>query len=57
MKLRVLNGSGVNGQGGQAALQLQQFGFNIAGSGDARSFDVVTPIIKYGRGQELSSPR
>src|SRR5205085_8217483 len=49
--VRVLNGSGVGGQGGQTAARLQAFGFNTAGTGDADAFNYTTPVIKYGRGQ------
>jgi LCP family protein required for cell wall assembly len=55
VKVRVLNGSGVGGQGGQTALKLQHFDFNIAGTGDAKAFNYVTPVINYGRGQQLKA--
>ncbi|HZN14713.1 MAG TPA: LCP family protein [Acidimicrobiales bacterium] len=55
VRVRVLNGSGVGGQGGQTALTLQRLGFNAAGSGDADTFSYVTPVIKYGKGQQLKA--
>jgi polyisoprenyl-teichoic acid--peptidoglycan teichoic acid transferase len=55
VKLRVLNGSGVGGQGGQTALKLQHFDFNIANTGDADNFAYVAPVIRYGRGQQLKA--
>src|SRR4029079_3160002 len=55
VKLRVLNGTGVNGQGSQTAVKLSRFSFNIAGTGDADKFSYVTPVIRYGRGQQLKA--
>jgi LCP family protein required for cell wall assembly len=55
VRVRVLNGSGVSGQSSQTALRLTTYGFNNAGTGDADSFNYVTPVIKYGRGQELKA--
>jgi LCP family protein required for cell wall assembly len=55
VRVRVLNGSGVGGQGGNTALKLQHFGFNNAGTGDADGFHYVTPEIRYGRGQQLKA--
>jgi LCP family protein required for cell wall assembly len=53
--VRVLNGTGVGGQGGQTALKLQNFGFNTAGTGDADRFSYTTPVIRYGKGQQLKA--
>lgn len=50
--VRVLNGTGAAGQGGQTLSKLQSFGFNTAGSGDANNFNYTTPVIRYGKGQE-----
>ncbi len=55
VKVRVLNGSGVGGQGGQTAAKLQQFDFNISGTGDAKAFNYTTPVVSYGRGQLLKA--
>lgn len=50
--VRVLNGSGIDGQAGQAAKALQGAGFNVAGTGDADGFRYAEPVIRYGRGQQ-----
>ena len=55
VRVRVLNGSGVGGQGGQTALKFQRFGFNIVSTGDAKSFTYGTPVVSYGRGQQLKA--
>ncbi len=52
VRVRVLNGSGADGQAGDAAKELQSAGFNVAGSGDADGFRYTEPVIRYGRGQE-----
>ena len=55
VQVRVLNGSGIGGQGGQTARELQRFGFHTAGTGDADSFTYGKPVIRYGRGQVLKA--
>jgi LCP family protein required for cell wall assembly len=55
VRVRVLNGSGVGGQASTVALSLQKAGFNIADKGDADTFDYTTPVVRYGRGQELKA--
>ena len=52
VRVRVLNGSGVDGQAGQAAQELQAAGFNLAGTGDGDGFTYSEPVVRYGRGQE-----
>jgi LCP family protein required for cell wall assembly len=52
VRLRVLNGSGAEGQAGQAAQALQGIGFNLAGTGDAEGVGYTDSVIRYGRGQE-----
>ncbi len=52
VRVRVLNGSGTDGQAGQAAKELADVGFNLAGTGDADGFRYEEPVIHYGRGQE-----
>lgn len=52
VRLRVLNGSGVEGQAGKAAQGLQAAGFNLAGTGDAENDGYTDSVIRYGRGQE-----
>ena len=52
IRVRVLNGSGAQGQAGQAAQALQTSGFILAGTGDADSAGYTDSTIRYGRGQE-----
>ena len=52
VRVRVLNGSGVDGQASEAAKELADAGFNLAGTGDADGFRYTEPVIRYGRGQE-----
>lgn len=51
VRVRVLNGSGVDGQAGQVAEALQKARFNVAGTGDADTFGYRQSTIRYGRGQ------
>ena len=55
VRVRVLNGSGIGGQGGKAALALQQAGFLTAGIGDADRFTYTKPVVRYGRGQKVKA--
>ena len=55
VRVRVLNGSGISGQGGNTAARLQSYGFNTGGTGDADAFTYVKPVIRYGRGQQLKA--
>ncbi|MDP8992718.1 MAG: LytR C-terminal domain-containing protein, partial [Actinomycetota bacterium] len=50
--VRVLNGSGTDGQAGKVAQELQRHGFNLAGTGDADGFTYGEAVVRYGRGQE-----
>ena len=52
VRLRVLNGSGADGQAGQVAQELQAAGFNLGGTGDADGFRYTESVVRYGRGQE-----
>ncbi len=52
VRVRVLNGSGVDGQAGQAAQELQAAGFNLAGTGDGDGFTYGETLVRYGRGQQ-----
>jgi LCP family protein required for cell wall assembly len=52
VRVRVLNGSGAEGQAGQAAQALQTSGFILAGTGDAENDGYSESVIRYGRGQE-----
>lgn len=51
VRVRVLNGSGADGQAGDVAQELQAAHFNVAGTGDADSFRYPRTLIRYGRGQ------
>ncbi len=51
VRVRVLNGSGVDGQAGDVAEALQKARFNVAGTGDADTFRYRQSMIRYGRGQ------
>ncbi len=51
VRVRVLNGSGVDGQAGEVAQALQAARFNVAGTGDATSFRHSDSVIRYGPGQ------
>ena len=53
--IRVLNGTGQPGEATSVARQLTAGGFAVTGTGDADSFRYITPIIKYGSGQELKA--
>ncbi|HYE79633.1 MAG TPA: LytR C-terminal domain-containing protein, partial [bacterium] len=55
VRVRVLNGSGSDGQASDAAAELQTGNFNVAGTGDADSFRYVDPVIRYGRGQQAKA--
>ncbi|MBA3653655.1 MAG: LCP family protein [Actinobacteria bacterium] len=55
VRVRVLNGSGLGGQGGTTAKEMQRQGFNIAGTGDAEAFTYTKPVVRYGRGQILKA--
>ena len=52
VRIRVLNGSGVSGEATSVAKQLQEAGFGVAGTGDADSFRYITPVIRFGTGQQ-----
>ena len=52
VRVRVLNGSGADGQAGDAATQLKDQGFQISGSpGDADTSKYIKSVIKYPTGQ------
>jgi hypothetical protein len=48
IRLRVLNGNGVDGAAGRAASDLAGVGFQIRGTGSADSFDYPQTIVRYG---------
>jgi LCP family protein required for cell wall assembly len=51
IRLRVLNGSGAEGQAGEVAKGLREVGFNVAGLGQADSFRYTDSVIAYAPGQ------
>lgn len=51
VRVRVLNGTGADGQAGAAAQALQRADFGIAGTGDARTTTNPQTVVQYGKGQ------
>lgn len=52
VRVRVLNGSGADGQAGEAAAGLREVGFVIGGTpGDADTSKYIKTVIRYGAGQ------
>jgi polyisoprenyl-teichoic acid--peptidoglycan teichoic acid transferase len=51
IRVRVLNGSGAEGQARQVGGELGALGFNVAGLGQAASFRYTDSVISYGPGQ------
>ena len=51
VRVRVLNGTGADGQAGAASQALQKANFGIAGTGDAPSKSNPETVIRYGKGQ------
>ena len=51
VRVRVLNGTGADGQAGSAAQALRAANFAIAGMGNAASLKTPQTVIKYGSGQ------
>jgi LCP family protein required for cell wall assembly len=51
IRVRVLNGTGTQGQASDVASSLSKEGFAIAGTGQADSYRYIEPVIRYGRGQ------
>lgn len=51
VRVRVLNGTGADGQAGAAAQALGRANFGVAGTGDAPSKPNPQTVIQYGRGQ------
>lgn len=49
--VKVLNGSGTNGQAASAAAALKAAGYKISGTGNAKSFTYATSIVQYGAGE------
>ena len=51
IRVRVLNGSGKEGQATEASAALREAGFSVTGTGDADSYRYTRPVIRYGTGQ------
>jgi hypothetical protein len=51
IRLRVLNGSGAEGQAREVGKALGDLGFNVAGLGQASSFRFTDTVLTYGPGQ------
>jgi hypothetical protein len=51
IRVRVLNGTGAQGQASEVSAELSKQGFAIAGQGSADSFKYIQPVIRYGKGQ------
>ena len=55
VRVRVLNGSGITGQAGQAGDDLAAVGFGAAGTGEAERFDVTETLVRYTAGGEAKA--
>ncbi len=55
IRVRVLNGSGVTGQAGQAGDDLAAVGFGSAGTGEAERFDISETLVRYTTGDEAKA--
>lgn len=52
----VLNGSGVDGQAGEVATELDRLGFDTSpGTGEAESFDIGSTVVRYTPGNEATA--
>lgn len=51
VRVKVLNGTGVGGQAGDASEALVRVGFTAAGTGEAEDFGVERTIVRYQAGQ------
>lgn len=55
IRVRVLNGSGVNGQASEVAAGMRGYGFTIDGTGSASTYKYIQPEIRYGTGQKAKA--
>jgi LCP family protein required for cell wall assembly len=55
VKVQVLNGSGVTGIAGQAALGLTSRGFDVTGTGNAANFAYTESVIEYASSADLAA--
>ena len=53
--IRVLNGTGRPGEATTVARALTAGGFAVSGTADADSFRYITPVIKYGSGEQAKA--
>jgi LCP family protein required for cell wall assembly len=53
VNVQVLNGSGIQGEAGQAGSDLTNEGFNVVGTGDASNFNYTTNVIEYAASSDL----
>jgi LCP family protein required for cell wall assembly len=53
VNVQVLNGSGIQGEAGQAGSDLSNEGFNVVGTGDANNFDYTTNVIEYAASSDI----
>jgi LCP family protein required for cell wall assembly len=53
VNVEVLNGSGIQGEAGQAGSDLTNEGFNVVGTGDADNFDYTTNTIEYAASSDM----
>jgi len=53
VNVQVLNGSGIQGEAGQAGSDLTNEGFNVVGTGDANNFDYTTNVIEYAASSDM----
>lgn len=51
VRVRVLNGTGAQGQASEVSGELSKLGFIVAGTGQADSYRYIAPVIRYGKGQ------
>jgi LCP family protein required for cell wall assembly len=54
VKVKVLNGSGVQGIAAQAAASLTSRGFDVTGTGNAASFAYTTSVIEYSSAADMA---
>jgi LCP family protein required for cell wall assembly len=53
VNVQVLNGSGIQGEAGQAGSDLTNEGFNVVSTGDANNFDYTSNLIEYAASSDL----
>jgi LCP family protein required for cell wall assembly len=53
VNVQVLNGSGIQGEAGQAGSDLTNEGFNVVGTGDANNFNYTSNMIEYAASSDV----